>query len=295
MNMITVSVTILFLTIICDSALFPSGEITHIEEARDLDVSVSKDYRRIIQHTILRYPNLPVRPMSTDWPMANGESRTFEFQGKPRCYLQQKEYVVRKTQENKNKSEGIMVEGMFVASINSENGEIIQVATASCLPGWIDNIEVEDDARGCGIGTVLTELCLIDPYFKFLYPFSGFVTNKAILFLNDYPVQLDHVETYCRRGLMGMLMTAESHKDLGVANAYFNAALKQGYNRMLIFEHDEQEFHYLWVRDAKRLYQTDFTQGGKPGWIGNKNEQCHCNDCDLFEAYDRTWFFCKDT
>ena len=93
---------------------------------------------------------------------------------------------------------------------------------------------------------------------------------------------------------MGMLMTAKSNRELGVANAYFNAALKQGYNRMLIYDDDEQEFHYLWVQDAKRLYQTDSTQGGKPGWIGNKNERCHCNECDIFEAYDKTWFFCKD-
>ena len=78
MNMITVSVTISFLAILCDSVLYPSGEIIHIEEAKYFDVNVSKDYRRIIQHPILRYPNFPVRPMSTDWPMANGEERTFE-------------------------------------------------------------------------------------------------------------------------------------------------------------------------------------------------------------------------
>ena len=42
MNMITASVTILFLAIICDSALYPSGEITNIKEARLLSTQNQK-------------------------------------------------------------------------------------------------------------------------------------------------------------------------------------------------------------------------------------------------------------
>ena len=36
-----------------------------------------------------------------------------------------------------------MPEVVFAASIYSENGKNIQVATGSCVPGWIDNIEVD--------------------------------------------------------------------------------------------------------------------------------------------------------
>ena len=38
-----------------------------------------------------------------------------------------------------------------------------QIGYATCLHGWIDMVSVVPYAQNCGIATVLTELCLIDP------------------------------------------------------------------------------------------------------------------------------------
>ena len=42
-----------------------------------------------------------------------------------------------------------------------------QIGFAMCSNGWIDKVRVKSepdlDARNCGIGTVFTTLCMIDP------------------------------------------------------------------------------------------------------------------------------------
>ena len=38
-----------------------------------------------------------------------------------------------------------------------------QIAYATCTPGWIEMIYVDRGYRGCGVGSTLTALCLLDP------------------------------------------------------------------------------------------------------------------------------------
>ena len=88
---------------------------------------------------------------------------------------------------------------------------------------------------------------------------------------------------------MGMIMTATPYS---TAHGYFNAALRQGYTRMLILSNFQ--LHYLWVQDAKRLYQSE--PSPCKGWIGKENQGCpHCHNGGAIDAWKKEWFFCKDT
>ena len=267
----------------------PIAYISYIDKVKKVPANMSKENRQIIKLSTLRLPNFPTRHMY------DGEVQMFDIDRvrSSRCRLLQNSYEIRKTQNKTLSGEGTTIEGLFTANTVDANWPKIEVGTAYCRPGWIDKVDVKEIAQGCGIGTVLTELCLIDPAFKYLSRLPKFVKNKSILNLQAYPVQLDHVKTYCR-GLMGMLMGAESFGSRGAANAYFNAALRQGYNLLLIHDDVEKNFHYLNVQDAKRLYQNDYSRGW-PGWIGNQYEKCNCKaNCDEFEAWGKDWYFCKN-
>ena len=118
--------------------------------------------------------------------------------------------------------------------------------------------------------------------------------NKSLFMLGNYPDTIGHVKEYCS-ALMGMMMLASGDivPSYNGAYAYFNAALRQGYNRMLIFS--QYQIHYLWVQDAKRLFQSDPNSPWR-GWIGNEFEGCpHCSNCGAIPAHGHEWFFCKDT
>ena len=46
---------------------------------------------------------------------------------------------------------------------NREDRYKNQLGRITCKPGWIEYVRVNDNAQGCGLGTVLTEMCMIDP------------------------------------------------------------------------------------------------------------------------------------
>ena len=38
-----------------------------------------------------------------------------------------------------------------------------QIGRITCKPGWIEYVKVNDEFKKCGLGTVLSEMCMIDP------------------------------------------------------------------------------------------------------------------------------------
>ena len=224
-------------------------------------------------------------------PMADGDIEIFRINkaSHQKCQMEENMYHVKKTENRQMIQEKLSINVRFKASIGWISGENQVIASAACSPGWINTVDVEPFARGCGISTILTELCLIDPAVNALHPSAeNSVSNRALSMIINYPVDANYVKYYCK-AFMGMIMTS---RPVSGAHGYFNAALRQGYKRMLILS--RYQLHYLWVQDAKRLYQSEPSLC--KGWIGNENEGCpHCNNGGAIEAWNHEWFFCKDT
>ena len=137
------------------------------------------------------------------------------------------------------------------------------------------------NARECGLGTVLTELCLIDPQLNYLFHIR--LPSKAITILTDYPKQFDEVRKYCN-ALMGMDMVAIPMKG---AHAYLNAALRLGYRRLLVL--GATEFQYFGVKDVSDRF---VTEGERMGTIDLLDE-CGCVTGQCY-MWGKQWFFCND-
>ena len=144
-----------------------------------------------------------------------------------------------------------------------------QIGFAMCTNGWIDKVRVKSeqnlDARNCGIGTVFTTLCMIDPALHLLPNFR--IDSE----FNDDFHTAKTIKKGCRR-FMGLLMAADP---LTGAYGYFNAALKNGYNKLLI-KTDKEKYQWMDTEKAKKCYN-DMT-----GKIGNG-----------ITGYKKNWWFCE--
>ena len=125
------------------------------------------------------------------------------------------------------------------------------------------------NARNCGIGKVLTELCMVDPEITRMGD-----DNYAFDILKD-DNRKAYVKRYCSN-FIALLMN-----DDGVAGGvlYLSAAFELGYTDMLIevLDSDKEVVGYEGekVEVAKRIFNP------VNGQIGN------------IEAYSVNWFFCK--
>ena len=153
-----------------------------------------------------------------------------------------------------------------------------QIAYAYCNPGEVSQIQVADaprDARQCGIATVLTELCLLDPDI-----YEKGEENRAYRLLRNHDV------TTMSCGQAVSLQMASDPKS--GAYAYFSAASRIGYNKLIV------NWPYL-AFDRISVYVTDHAKRSynvNTGIIepcikcGNNEQPC--------EANLATWVFCKE-
>ena len=170
-----------------------------------------------------------------------------------------------------------------------------QIAYIRCSPGWIHNLEVFDDAllkkqnnqgqwvdvkanaQGCGIGVVLTELCLIDPAI-----FIQNEQNLATRFLNEFTVL--H-EDCCK--LVGLDMSADPPSG---GHVYFSAALRMDYPKLVIELPCRNpgidiplRFNIYDTIVARQNYRTE----------GFTAEIQACGGYERCDAYMRHWYFCR--
>ena len=167
-----------------------------------------------------------------------------------------------------------------------------QLAFAQCQPGWVNYVWVNDgkpiDARRCGIASLLTGLCLMDPTINKLTDDS-----QAVKYIKEHEKVMNDVEVHCKNAFVGLHMVANP-KD--AAYAYLSAAMQENYNLMIIQERKSKlgftlssKFFYYNTRDASKKYDA------KTGRVG----ACECDafgglkqnqDC---KGYDGYWYFCK--
>ena len=150
--------------------------------------------------------------------------------------------------------------GYFAASIDKDfpESQIGMLGEAMCDEAYITNVNVVDgegglNARQCGIGTDLTALCMIDEDVNLG---DGVAMNLNRLLRRDVSAAIlvttiKEVKKECKGGFVGLFMGASE----GGGNAYFKAALKVGYKRMIVFDQREQhEFSSLGVEEAQKRY-----------------------------------------
>ena len=171
-----------------------------------------------------------------------------------------------------------------------------QIGWAACQPGWIGDVwvnsgsdpktEFKTNARGCGIASVLTQLCLLDPKLNGRNKERG---NSAIGMLNkvaDLKGYVKKIKEDCKQ-FVGLDNVPDPKSG---AFAYFSAAIREDYGEMLVQQKEKrpglrpklQSFSIYDPEDAKKHYDP------KTGNIG----QCGCNDY-VCKAHGAHLFFCK--
>ena len=222
-----------------------------------------------------------------------------------KCNLPLPTYTVKKI-EDKNSESMIFyaIPGSFpgLKKVSEEVSERFfvenEIAFIGCKLGWIVNIRVVKSARYCGIATVLTELCMIDPELSVnneknkVFEELGMRSWNAG-FSDEAIDARKHLKGHCTN-LVGLQMTADPADG---AFAYLSAATRMKYHYMVV-EHassgiakkgkrrrgnsaaQEQcspTIEFYEVADAHRLYD------GKTKRIGNSEGS----------GYQAKWYFCK--
>ena len=151
-----------------------------------------------------------------------------------------------------------------------------QLGYAQCSKGYIEKVWVNGEgegfekfkdlkiARECGMGTVLTTLCMIDPD---LYLMSPELISQQI----DDSEIAKQVTIGCSQ-FVGLFMRSRPLKG---AHAYFSAAITNGYTKMLLQDNEDK---YEW-KDTTQARNSYDTATGKIGESDGDNIQ---------------WYFCKE-
>ena len=145
------------------------------------------------------------------------------------------------------------------------------------------------NSRGCGISTVLSELCFIDPDINYIYHPKTRKLNWSLRLLKKFPDQQKDLEENCKT-LMTLRMAANPKTG---AYAYFSAARRWNYRQMLIkvdtgLNGQPVHFHRFMTADAQKRYDKE---------TGNIRIDEHCTDAcegNMCKGVTQMWYFCKD-
>ena len=242
----------------------------------------------VVQGSLLPETTLSRRGDKAPKPMKNNEVQSFIIDSKihKNCKLVDKEgETVKKYNVKKTRGEGFI---LFTASIDTEfNEDDIKnwfLGISNCKAGFIESVRVSSggansgagsdtsnlNAVRCGIGTMLSALCMID---KDVNPGNNIALDLERYFRADDPSDrrvtnaIDKAKQDCKN-VVGLQMSAAP----GGGNIYFRAAQLAGYNRMMFFdEHGENE----WI------------------WLDTSEAQA-CYDDDKLGCQDDVWYFCKE-
>ena len=223
-------------------------------------------------------------------PMDSGDTETFRIsrfkKAEPvlsrKCFLKADHYKIRKFGGADTEEEAAAIGFTFLVipgdleTLRDDNGNLLanekipdsvfslgNIGSARCELGLISMMYVHEKARNCGIGTVLAELCMVDPEI-----YRNTRKNHVLKFLSgistDLAIQVrELLSSRCIKGLVGLTNVAESSKGF----TYLSAAQRMSYRYMVVQFHNEnvedhdhssgqcvQKFRVYPVRDALRLF-----------------------------------------
>ena len=168
-----------------------------------------------------------------------------------------------------------------------------QIGAITCGPGWIIKLDVYDNAqlkikneqglyvnrtvnaRKCGVGVVLTELCLVD---SDIYALDEH--NKGKAHLDD-----DELTLYenCHK-FVGLTMAAHSPGD---GHVYLSSAIRIGYQRLLVYRGG--------LMEGEVDYDTYETSVARQNFDSSTGEIGPCCGNLRCEAWMKNWYLCDVT
>ena len=238
---------------------------------------LSGDYANPEQSNTLNFHAVDVKPMT------DGDIDEFPIQKEKynSCGLQAEKYYVKKEEPDVKK--GIINTNFFASTdkefIREANFPLKvayknQIGYADCVRGFIEQIWVNDkpdNARGCGISTILTRLCMVDQKLTASWP----TQNKGLERIWDKNVR-QRVLQSCKN-FIALKMSA---KPLTGAYAYFSAAKKSGFTIFMIQDvAGNKKYVKLNIEDAEKSYNA------KDGTIKLKQR--------TIKGKTQFWYFCK--
>ena len=240
--------------------------------------------------------------------MDDGETKTFNRRIKPSCKMRRTHFTVMKRVEPqiggirgltffnfyaKYDFQREVVEDFIEVPGGSDTRKYDhQIAIMRCGPGWIHQLTVfeksvettpqinpYENARLCGIGVLLTELCMLDLGISRVNN-----DNKARRELSTFSFPLFGS---CQR-LVGLTLANPQ-----AAHVWFHAARRAGYNKLIVrkscnegrgTECEDTNSHSIWdLETARGLFDEN---------SGRIEPLCGHNRCEVRSC---AWYFCSDT
>ena len=243
----------------------------------------------------------PTQKMDTD------EVITFRTKVSPDCRLGHKTFSVMKTSERDGATKSEEDRFIFYAIarrwwdfIELENPVLDrryknQIAAIRCGPGWIYQLDVYDNAelkieneqgefidttvnaRKCGIGVVLTELCLIDSDI-----FEHDQHNLATQ--NLYKQRID-IHQNCDK-LVGLDMDAVPPSN---GLVYLSSGIRMGYTKLMV------HLNCLSREGDAAIYNTYDIPVARDNYETLSGDITPCAGYERCKAWMKKWYLCDDT
>ena len=143
-----------------------------------------------------------------------------------------------------------------------------QIGYSYCEVGQIHKVSVNEGtmkALECGIATILSTLCMIDPT---LITVSD--ANMGIAYLDNRGDK--GIKTKVKQCCSSFIALTNTADPKAGAYAYFSAARNSGYNEFLIQNQGDKKYETMTIEDARKAYNPE---------VGK------------IEGYENVWNFCK--
>ena len=249
-------------------------------------------------------------------PMNTGETDTFRIEKSKktasditrRCSLQSLDYKVRKVQTQG--SSGNFVEFQFKAipgdapELKDGEGNLLldekidsnifntrQIGISRCEIGVISLVYVRDNAKNCGIGTVLTELCMIDPIMNqntndnHIYKFLSKIGTDEAQGVRELLI------SQCSQGLIGLTQASQSHFG---GFAYLSAAKRMQYQYMVVqFFNTKAEKHTHSSGQCSQKFKTYKVEHALKIYNGHTGNIEQGDGESEGSGYKARWYFCR--
>ena len=165
------------------------------------------------------------------------------------------------------------------------------IGRAECDVGWIHKVEVKPMARNCGIATVLTELCMIDPTLKENRNENLVFDHLEAINSDQARGIQDEMRQNCLGGLMGLLMKPSEGLEAGFT--YLSAAHRMGYQFMVVQFYAPQPTNPETPCDPRfKAYKTEDVRTLYDGNTGRIEDTDGGSEGSGFRA---KWYFCTMT
>ena len=166
-------------------------------------------------------------------------------------------------------------------------------AFINCASGFIHYVQAAEDTEGCGIGTILTNLCFSEDKIhnvvnnqendamKSIHDWIKECEKKESCKGTDHQEELVKLEKWVRTECSRLIALYNSADPKNRAFLYFKSALETGYSKMFIKKkHDD-----MYPKDDCRSVET---------LRGRYNGNGEMVEGDIkVDVYEKYWFFCK--